>query len=84
MADPSGPKIRMGKLKQEPVRLRPGDNFTVTTKEIIGDASKASVSFGPLPETVRPGDALYLNDGFIQLCLTGVEGDDVHCQVVVQ
>jgi pyruvate kinase len=83
MADLSGPKMRIGKLKEEPVELKGGDVFTLTTKEILGDVSRASVSFSRLPKAVKPGDALYLNDGFIQLEVTRVQGKDVHCKVVV-
>jgi pyruvate kinase len=83
MADLSGPKMRMGKLKEEPVELRAGDAFTLTTKEIVGDATKASVSFSRLPKAVKPGDTLFLNDGFIQLEVTRVQGKDVHCKVMV-
>jgi pyruvate kinase len=83
MADLSGPKMRIGKLKEEPVELKAGEVFTLTTKEIIGDVTRASVSFSRLPKAVKPGDALYLNDGFIQLEVTQVEGDEVRCKVVV-
>jgi len=83
MADLSGPKMRIGKLKEEPVELKAGEVFTLTTKEILGDVSRASVSFSRLPKAVKPGDALYLNDGFIQLEVTRVQGKDVHCKVVV-
>ena len=83
MADLSGPKMRIGKLKEEPVQLMAGDVFTLTTKEILGDGTRASVSFSRLPKAVKPGDALYLNDGFIQLEVAQVEGDDVRCKVVV-
>ena len=83
MADLSGPKMRIGKLKEEPLELRAGDPFTLTTKEIIGDAGKVSVSFSRLPKAVKQGDALYLNDGFIQLEVTEVQGDEVRCKVVV-
>jgi pyruvate kinase len=83
MADLSGPKMRIGKLKEEPVELKAGDVFTLTTKEILGDVTRASVSFSRLPKAVKPGDALYLNDGFIQLEVMQVEGDDVRCKVVV-
>jgi pyruvate kinase len=83
MADLSGPKMRIGKLKQEPVELKVGDTFTLTTTEIVGDATRASVSFSQLPKAVKPGDALYLNDGFIQLEVTRVAGDDVDCKVIV-
>ena len=83
MADLSGPKMRIGKLKEEPVELKVGDVFTLTTKEILGDVTRASVSFSRLPKAVKPGDALYLNDGFIQLEVSNVDGDEVRCKVVV-
>jgi len=83
MADLSGPKMRIGKLKEEPVELKVGEIFTLTTKEILGDVTRASVSFSGLPKAVKPADALYLNDGFIQLEVAKVEGEDVRCKVVV-
>jgi pyruvate kinase len=83
MADLSGPKMRIGELREEPVDLKAGENFTLTTKEILGDGARSSVSFSRLPEAVRPGDALYLNDGFIQLEVVAVKGDEVQCKVVV-
>jgi pyruvate kinase len=83
MADLSGPKMRIGKLKEEPVELRVGETFTLTTKEIVGDVTRASVSFSRLPKAVKPGDALYLNDGFIQLEVSKVDGEEVRCKVVV-
>ena len=83
MADLSGPKMRIGKLKEEPVELKGDDVFTLTTKEIVGDVTRASVSFSRLPKAVKPGDALYLNDGFIQLEVAEVDGDEVRCKVVV-
>jgi pyruvate kinase len=83
MADLSGPKMRIGKLKEEPVELRAGDTFTLTATEIVGDASRVSVSLTRLPKAVKPGDTLFLNDGFIQLEVTRVQGKDVHCKVVV-
>jgi len=83
MADLSGPKMRIGKLKEEPVELKAGDPFTLTTTEILGDASRVSVSFIRLPKAVKPGATLFLNDGFIQLEVRRVQGKDVHCKVVV-
>jgi pyruvate kinase len=83
MADLSGPKMRIGKLKEEPVELRVGDTFTLTAAEIVGDASRVSVSFAQLPKAVKPGDTLFLNDGFIQLEVTRIQDKDVHCRVVV-
>lgn len=83
MADLSGPKIRIGKLRKEPVELEAGEIFTLTTREILGDVTGASVNFSRLPNAVKPGDALYLNDGFIQLEVLLVDREYVRCKVVV-
>ncbi|GAB4268962.1 MAG: pyruvate kinase [Deferrisomatales bacterium] len=83
LADLPGPKIRIGSLAEEPVELEPGRPFTLTPKEVLGDARRASVTFEPLPRVVRPGDDLFLNDGIIQLRVERVEDDQVHCEVVV-
>ena len=83
MADLPGPKIRIGQFAKEPVRLKAGDIFTLTTEEILGDESRVSVTFEPILKAVRPGDTLFLNDGFIQLEVERVEGKDVRCRVRV-
>lgn len=83
LADLPGPKMRIGMLAQDPIRLNPGDPLTLTTEEILGDATRLSVSFSRLPLAVKPGDTLFLNDGLIQLEAVGTENTDVHCRVVV-
>ncbi len=83
MADLSGPKMRIGKIDPEPIELRTGDPFTLTTDDIVGDKTRVSVSFDRLTQAVKPGDTLFLNDGYIQLSVTGVKGRDVLCTVRV-
>ena len=83
MADLPGPKMRIGKFGSEPIDLQPGDLFTLTIDDIVGDARRVSVSFARLPQVVKPGDTLYLNDGLIQIDVVQVQGGDVQCRVVV-
>ncbi len=83
MADLSGPKMRIGKIDPEPVELRPGDPFTLTTDNIVGDRTRVSVSFDRLPQAVKTGNTLFLNDGYIQLEVTGVNDREVLCTVRV-
>ena len=83
MADLSGPKMRIGNLGAEKIQLNPGDRFTLTTDDIVGNQRRVSVNFAKLPEVVKPGDRLSLNDGYIQLEVTGVTGADVACVVKV-
>ena len=83
MADLPGPKMRIGQLDKEPIELEPGASFILTTEDILGDSGRVSVTFDRLPQSVKPGDTLYLNDGYIQIEVVRVEGNDVHCQVLV-
>jgi pyruvate kinase len=83
MADLPGPKMRIGKIEPEPVELRPGDAFTLTSEDIVGDRRRVSMSFEPLSRVLKPGDRLFLNDGLVQLVVERADGSDVHCKVSV-
>jgi pyruvate kinase len=83
MADLPGPKMRIGELEQEPFELKADDSFTLTTDDIIGNETRVSVSFSRLPKAVRPADKLFINDGLVQLEVIKVEGNEVHCKVLV-
>ena len=82
MADLPGPKMRIGKLAVEPIQVAAGGVFILTTREIVGDGGQAWMSFARLPQVVKPGDRLFLNDGIIELEVERVSGPDVHCRVV--
>ena len=82
LADLQGPKIRTGALEQgKPVRLRFGQRFTITTKNLIGTEQGVSTTFRALPESVRKGDRILLNDGEISLRVVSSRGQEVVCQV---
>ncbi len=83
MADLPGPKMRIGQLAQEPIELYPGAPFTLTSDDIMGDSARVSVTFAGLPQAVKPGDTLFLNDGLIQLEVVQVQNNEVHCRVIV-
>ena len=83
MADLPGPKMRVGKIEPEPINLIPGNRFTLTNEEIIGNEKRVSMSFEPLPRVVRPGNRLFLNDGLVQLVVEQVKGNEVECVVAV-
>jgi pyruvate kinase len=83
MADLPGPKMRLGLIDPEPVQLRPGESFTLTTEEIVGNERRVSMSFTQLPQVVKPGHRLFLNDGLVQIVVDRVSGPEVHCTVAV-
>lgn len=81
MADLPGPKIRIGELAEEPIELKPGDPFSLSTEQIVGDSTRVSMSFPKLPKAVKKGDSVFLNDGIIRLKVNKVEEKEVHCTV---
>ncbi len=83
LADLQGPKIRTGALAGGvPVMLRAGQKFTITTAKRLGDSTRVSTTFSPLPREVHRGDRILLSDGLIELRVESVHGRDVNCHVV--
>lgn len=83
LGDLPGPKMRIGDLTEEPIVLERDQTLTLTTREVKGNAQRVSVSFSGLPAAVRPGDRLFINDGFILLKVLEVRGEEVLCSVRV-
>jgi len=83
MAELPGPKIRIGKLLEEPLLLEKGDEVVLTVKDLTGTADQIPVEYKQLPESVTPGNLIFLNDGFIQLQVEKVSGEEVFCRTVI-
>ena len=78
--DLQGPKIRIGELK-EPITLTTGQEFTISTEDFVGDATRVSISYKDLPKDVKPGDIIALNDGIVRLTVKRVEDSEVTTEV---
>jgi pyruvate kinase len=83
LADLQGPKIRLGEFPGGPIRVAPGDEFIITTEDIPGNQHEASTTYEGLPDDVRPGDRILIDDGNVQLDVIGVSGNRVNLLVVV-
>ena len=83
LADLQGPKIRLGEFPGGPVLLTAGDEFTITTDDIPGDRHEASTTYQGLGDDVRAGDRILIDDGNVQVDVTGVAGTRVRTRVVV-
>jgi pyruvate kinase len=82
LADLHGAKIGSGPLAGgRPVQLRAGQRFIITTKHVLGDTTRVSTTFRPLPREVHRGDRILLSDGLIALRVVQVRGSDVICEV---
>lgn len=83
LADLQGPKIRLGKFSDGPYLLEEGDEFAITTRDIVGDRTISSTTYAGLPGDVRPGDPLLIDDGKVGLRAVRVTEDTVHTVVEI-
>ncbi|MGK9146974.1 pyruvate kinase [Plantibacter flavus] len=83
LVDLQGPKIRLGKFEGGPYDLAVGDIFKITIEDILGTKEISSTTFKGLPQDVKPGDFLLIDDGKVKVEV--VEADDtvVTTRVVV-
>jgi pyruvate kinase len=82
LADLQGPKIRTGLIDGgAPLRLRFGQKFCITTRNVKGTSDGVSTTFRGLPGAVQKGDSILLSDGGIALRVISVRGQDVICHV---
>lgn len=83
LLDLCGPKIRTGALRDHhPIRLEANQQLTITTREILGDATILSTSYAHLPKDVSPGDSILFADGLIELRVEQVGQTDILCRVI--
>jgi pyruvate kinase len=82
LLDLPGPKIRLGRLVEEPLRLDVGRRFRLWSEPVSGDASGAATTYPSLPSDVRPGDRILLGDGVVELKVGAVGPGTVETEVV--
>ncbi len=83
LVDLSGPKIRTTELENgETVFLEEGQNFVITTRDIVGNSREVSTNFEHLPKAVEPGARILLDDGSIELKVESKTETDVVCRVI--
>ncbi len=81
MLDTRGPEIRIGRFKDGSVTLKDGETFTLTTRACEGDERNVNINHEKLPQYVKPGDVIMLDDGLIGLTVQRVDGEDIACRV---
>ena len=79
--DTKGPEIRIKTFENGPVTLREGDKFTLTTRDVPGDAGIVSVTYADLHKELESGCRVLIDDGLIELTVDGIQGQDIACTV---
>ncbi len=81
LMDLCGPKIRIGRLENEPLFLHRGDVVVLTTGQPA--TGKITVNYSDLHKEVKRGEVILLADGAFRLKVRDVKGKDIICEVVV-
>jgi pyruvate kinase len=81
LQDLQGPKVRLGTFEHGRVDLPTGAPFTLTTRSIVGDAGRASVSHPEYLRAAKPGDEIWMDDGLIRLRVEATTPDEARCRV---
>ena len=82
LADLQGPKIRLGRFADGGVQWRTGDRVTITSDEVVGTHDRVSCTYDKLPDEVKTGDRLLIDDGAVAVEVVEVAGPDIECVVV--
>ncbi|GAA0542388.1 MULTISPECIES: pyruvate kinase [Rheinheimera] len=85
LGDLQGPKIRVSTFKNGAVMLEEGQPYVLDAElaKGEGDEHQVGIDYKELPQDVKAGDLLLLDDGRIQLTVDRVEGARVYTTVTV-
>ena len=83
MIDTRGPEVRIRQFEHGNVVLKKNDEFILTTKNIIGNNNVVSVTYSKLPEMIKKGDKILINDGLIELLVLDKNATDILTKVLV-
>ena len=81
MLDTKGPEIRLGDVEGE-IFLEVGENFTLTSREIVGDKNIATISYKELYNDVEVGGKILIDDGLVELKVVSIVDEDIVTEVL--
>jgi pyruvate kinase len=82
VADVPGPKIRIGALPPEGIRLVVGEAWTFDTKPAPGDTRRVRLELPSFRGAAKPDDPILLGDGSVELRVVSAGSDSITAQVV--
>ncbi len=84
LMDLQGPKIRIASFKDGiKIELNDGDNFALDADQdhLLGNQESVGIAYKTLPQEVKPGNILILDDGKIVLEVTDIVGNRINTKV---
>lgn len=85
LVDLQGPKIRIRGFKNSSITLQEGDSFALdaTLGKTAGNKTEVGIAYQQLPNDVKRGDTLLLDDGRIVLRVLETTDTRIECKVAI-
>ena len=83
LLDLAGPKIRLGELETPTIQLVNGKSIVLTTEKVIGTDKRITVNYAKLPEELKKGSIVMLDDGKKKLQVINISGTEITCKIIV-
>ena len=83
LLDTKGPEIRLKDFEGGKAILKRGAKFILTAREVMGNASEASISYAPLVGQLAVGTRILIDDGKVALIAEEQTDTDIICRVEV-
>ena len=82
LQDLQGPKIRTDEVENNGVEIVAGDELRIGTEKRLGSRTHISTTYQQLPDDVKAGDVILIDDGNLELRVERIEGREVVTRVV--
>lgn len=82
LADLCGPKIRVGEMRGGGVQLASGSTVAITVKPVLGTERLIPSQYRRLAAEAKAGERILLDDGNLELEITGKSGSELTARVV--
>lgn len=83
LQDLQGPKIRIGLVaEKDGVLIEAGKKLILSNTEVLGTAEKVSTPYDGMYNDVKIGDRVLMDDGKLEVLVTGIDGSDVITEVI--
>jgi pyruvate kinase len=82
LQDLQGPKIRVGEVQDNGVEIVAGQQLIICTDDMVGTSEKVSTVYKEIVNDVKPGDAILIDDGNLELKTISVSKTEVLTEVV--
>lgn len=82
LLDTKGPEVRTGDFAEGKVLLEAGQEFTLTSREVMGDRHISKITYDRLHEDIEVGGRILIDDGLIELKVKEIKDKDIVCDVI--